>query len=245
MPRSLRSKLILASVLWTAGLLMLMHMLSLMVIHAFPRVRGFHNIGAILVGLGLMAGGVLGLRKGLAPFQPLRARLMAIRSGAARRVQGEYPAEVQPLIHDLNALLEDREKAVKRAVATAGDLAHGLKTPLAMLVREADCARTAGSPELADNILQQVERMSRQVDYHLARARAAGVGSLRRRQVRGRFLRRRLGAHRFEALRGPRAQNLVDRGHRSFPRGSSARISTRCSAICWTTPANGPDPQSC
>src|SRR5579864_5978538 len=110
MLRSLRSRLILASLLWTAGLLMLMHMLSLFVMHAFPAIIGFHNIGAVLVGFILMVGGLFGLRRGLTPFQRLRKRLMAVRTGEGRRVEGEYPSEVQPLVDDLNALLDDREK---------------------------------------------------------------------------------------------------------------------------------------
>jgi signal transduction histidine kinase len=113
-----------------------------------------------------MAAGVWWARHGLTPFRLLRERLMAIRAGQERRIEGWYPAEVQPLIDNLNALLEDRERAVKRALATAGDLAHCLKTPLALLAQEAD-----------ENIAQQVDRMSRQVNYHLARARAAASGA--------------------------------------------------------------------
>ena len=176
MLRSLRSRLILASILWTGGLLLLMHMFTVLVIHVFPGGRTSHPVGPILVALVLMAAGLLGSRQGLTPFRRLRERLMAVRAGEDRRVEGEYPSEVQPLIDDLNALLEDREKAVRRAVATAGDLAHGLKTPLALLAQEADRAAAAGNPELAESITQQVERMSRQVNYHLARARAAASG---------------------------------------------------------------------
>jgi signal transduction histidine kinase len=174
--RSLRSRLILASLLWTAGLLALMHMMSLMLIHVLPGVRTSHAGGPILAGILLMVAGLLGLRQGLLPFRRLRERLTAVRIGETLRVEGAYPSEIQPLIDDLNALLENREKAVRRAVATAGDLAHGLKTPLALLAHEADRAETAGNPELAQSIGQQVERMSRQVNYHLARARAAASG---------------------------------------------------------------------
>ena len=92
-----------------------------------------------------MAAGLFGLRQGLTPFRRLRERLMAVRTGDDRRVEGVYPSEVQPLIDELNALLEERQKAVKRAIATAGDLAHGLKTPLALLAQEADRA-AAGNP---------------------------------------------------------------------------------------------------
>jgi signal transduction histidine kinase len=174
---SLRSRLILASVLWTAGLLALMHMLFLLVMHIVPSIRASRPpVGPIVLGFVLMAAGVLGLRRGLMPFRRLRERLTAVRVGDNRRVEGAYPSEVQPLIDDLNALLEDRDKAVKRALATAGDLAHGLKTPLALLAQEADRAAAAGNSDLAENIGQQVERMSRQVTYHLARARAAASG---------------------------------------------------------------------
>jgi signal transduction histidine kinase len=124
-----------------------------------------------------MAAGLIGVRQGLTPFRRLRKRLTAVRAGEDRRVEGTYPSEVQPLIDELNALLEDREKAVKRAQATAGDLAHGLKTPLALLAQVADRAGAEGKPELAESIAQQVDRMSRQINYHLARARAAASGA--------------------------------------------------------------------
>jgi signal transduction histidine kinase len=80
---------------------------------------------------------------------------------------------VQPLVDELNALLTDREDAVRRALATAGDLAHGLKTPLALLAQEAERAEALGNREMAATLDEQVDRMSRQVNYHLARARAA------------------------------------------------------------------------
>jgi signal transduction histidine kinase len=66
----------------------------------------------------------------------------------------------------------NRERAVARALTTAGDLAHGLKTPLAVLAQEAEQADAAGHHDLAATLRQLVERMQRQVDYHLARARA-------------------------------------------------------------------------
>jgi signal transduction histidine kinase len=113
----------------------------------------------------------------LSPVNRLRERLAAVHQGHDRRVEGTYPAEVQPLVNDLNALLEHREQAVKRAVARAGDLAHGLKTPLAVLSQEAERAAANGQQELAQAVSQQVERMRRQVESHLAHARAAASGA--------------------------------------------------------------------
>jgi signal transduction histidine kinase len=158
-------------------LLALMHMLSVLLMHVIPGLRRSHPVGPVLAGFVLTAAGILGLRQVLKPFRRLREKLMAVRVGENRCIEGAYPSEVQPLIDELNALLEDREKAVKRAIAAAGDLAHGLKTPLALLAQEADRAGAAGNPELAESIIQHVERMSRQMNYHLARARAAASGA--------------------------------------------------------------------
>lgn len=175
---SLRSKLIAASVLWTAGLLALMHMTSLFFIRGFSKIQGPHLFLSVCGAVALMAGGQVALRGVLHPFRRVSERLTAVRTARSARVDGVYPAEVQPLIDELNGLLEDREKTVKRALATAGDLAHGLKTPLAVLAQEADRAAAVGDRELADRIGQQVDRMLRHVNYHLARARAAsGAGS--------------------------------------------------------------------
>jgi signal transduction histidine kinase len=88
-------------------------------------------------------------------------------------IAGAYPTEVQPLIDDLNNLLEQRERSVRRAQAKAGDLAHGLKTPLAILAQEAERTRREGKAESAAILSQQVERMRRQIEYHLAQARAS------------------------------------------------------------------------
>jgi signal transduction histidine kinase len=81
-------------------------------------------------------------------------------------------------VNDLNSLLEHRERTVRRALAKAGDLAHGLKTPLAVLAQEADRADAAGQHEMAATIGQQVEKMRRQIEFHLAHARAAGSGNV-------------------------------------------------------------------
>jgi signal transduction histidine kinase len=130
-----------------------------------------------LFAAGCLAGGYLHFRTGLHPIRQLRARLAAVHEGKDRHVEGTHPAEVQPLVDDLNALLDQREQTVKRAQAKAGDLAHGLKTPLAVLASDADRAAALGQDDLATSIRQQVDRMRRQMDYHLAQARAAASGA--------------------------------------------------------------------
>ena len=121
--------------------------------------------------------GAMLARNGLASFNELRQRLSSVRSGQNKQVEGTYPTEVQPLVDDLNALLAHRDQRIREALTKAGDLAHGLKTPLAVLTQEAEQAEAAGHVELASVVRQQVERMRRQMDYHLAHARAAASGA--------------------------------------------------------------------
>ena len=97
-----------------------------------------------------------------------------------RRLEGAYPSEIAPLVADLNQLLEQRDVMVDQARATAGDLAHGLKTPLAVITQEAERARPRGHAELAGALFEQVGRMRRQVDAHLARLARGSLEAPRR-----------------------------------------------------------------
>ena len=182
--RSLRGRLLVSSLLWTVGLLfvsavpftLLMEQQSrlhvAMLVHRF-----LQSPVVILTAVFCMIAGLVVARGGLASVDNLRNRLNGLRAGRERRMDGAYPSEVQPLVDDLNALLDHREKAITRAIARSGDLAHGLKTPLAILAQEAERARGAGQHEIAAAIDQQVDRMRRQVDYHLAHARAVASGT--------------------------------------------------------------------
>jgi signal transduction histidine kinase len=165
-------------VLGTIGLLFIAHLSSMLMFRRFPIViRIGHGPLIVAISLIFIGVGLLQLRLGLRHFDKLRARLTAVREGKDNRIDGTYPTEVQPLVNDLNALLDHRETIVRRALAKAGDLAHGLKTPLAVLSREAERVRADGQSELAATISHQVDRMRRQVDYHLAQARAAASGA--------------------------------------------------------------------
>ena len=175
MKGSLRTRLLVGALVWMAAVLLAFSALLLKIFRNHPELdlRGV----TFFVTLGFIAGGFVGgglflVWKTVAPFRSLRAGLSEVREGRRQRIEGDYPSEVQPLVNDLNALLEDRERAVARALTTAGDLAHGLKTPLAVLAQEAEQTAAAGHDDLAATLSQLVERMQRQVDYHLARARA-------------------------------------------------------------------------
>jgi signal transduction histidine kinase len=144
----------------------------------FPRLPLFLHGSLVMIGAILcMIVGLSQIRRAISPVQQLREKLAAVRNGNSDRLEGNYPGEIQPLVTDLNSLLDHQETQVTRAIARAGDLAHGLKTPLAILSQEADRAEKSGQTEIASTINQQVSRMRRQVDYHLAHARAAASGA--------------------------------------------------------------------
>ena len=176
--RSFRLRLLLGSMLGALGLLAISHLASVVIFRVYRVQLRIGNAAILLlVSLALIAVGFAQVRRGLSPFDELRRRLSRVRDGRSRRLEGSYPSEVAPLVNDLNALLEHREGIVARALAKAGDLAHGLKTPLAVLAQEAERAEAAGQHEVAAAIGEQVERMRRQMDYHLAQARAAASGA--------------------------------------------------------------------
>ena len=129
--------------------------------------------------LGVLFVGVIGavlvqVRFGLEPLRRVGRALGAIRGGASARLEGDFSAEIEPLATELNALLDHNEALVERARTHVGNLAHGLKTPLSVLTNE---ARRSEGP-LAELVGRQVALMRRQVDHHLARARAIATGSI-------------------------------------------------------------------
>jgi signal transduction histidine kinase len=175
--RSLHARLVAGVGIWTVtilvGIMLGGHVLAL---HLPNRLWLVHDSMLTLSGVVIVAAGVSVIRRGLSPFRMLRDRLSAVRDGRSSRLDGDYPSEVVPLVDDLNLLLEERERRVARAVAKAGDLAHGLKTPLAVLAKDIDDADAAGQGDLAASMRLQVERMRRQIDWHLAQARATAAG---------------------------------------------------------------------
>lgn len=131
------------------------------------------------LGIALVAGLWFATQTGLAPLRALRAALIEVHHGRRTTVEGRFPDEVRPLVDDLNALLQARNADLVTARARAGDLAHGLKTPLAVLSSTARHLRETGQAEAAAEIDGEIQRMSRHVTRELVRARA-GVRAFRR-----------------------------------------------------------------
>ena len=124
----------------------------------------------LALGIGLLILAALQTFYGLWPLRRVRQDVAAIRSGAKTRISQDLPLEVRPLAEEINQLLAHSEEQAEEARRHAGNLAHALKTPLTVITN----AATAKAPDLADTVCREAIVMRRQVDHHLARARAIG-----------------------------------------------------------------------
>lgn len=127
--------------------------------------RSFAALGA-----GLLVLAALQAFYGLWPLRRVRREVAAIRSGTQTRIAEGFPREVEPLVNEINELLAHSEAQAEEARRHAGNLAHALKTPLTVITN----AATAHTPDLNDTVIREAAVMRRQVDHHLARARAIG-----------------------------------------------------------------------
>jgi signal transduction histidine kinase len=122
------------------------------------------------LGVGLLVLAALQTFYGLWPLRRVRNEVASIRSGEKTRISDEFPTEITPLTEEINQLLAHSEAQAEEARRHAGNLAHALKTPLTVVTN----AATARAPDLADTVCREALVMRRQVDHHLARARAIG-----------------------------------------------------------------------
>lgn len=124
-----------------------------------------------LLGLVLVVSTAVQLRFGLRPLRRIRDGVAAIRRGESERIEGRFPPDLAPLAGELNLLISSNREIVERARTQVGNLAHALKTPISVLVNEADAP--ADEHELAEKVREQTGIMRDQVSYYLDRARAA------------------------------------------------------------------------
>ncbi len=177
MAQSLRRRLAIGSIFWTIGLVGLTNLFSLHLISRRLPGGVQHFILMSSLAAGLLVAALIEIRSIVALFKRLHTRLNDVRAGRSERIEGVYPAELEGVVGELNGLLDHQADQVRRALAKAGDLAHGLKTPLAVLGQEAERLQKAGHADAAAIVNQQVDRMRRQIEYHLAHARAAASGN--------------------------------------------------------------------
>jgi signal transduction histidine kinase len=122
----------------------------------------------------LAAGTALLMRWVLRPLRRVRDDLKRVRRGEILQLEGDYAAEIEPLIQDLNALIGSNREIVERARTHVGNLAHALKTPLAVLQNETSGAQGP----LAAKVAEQTAVMRDQVEHHLNRARMAAQANV-------------------------------------------------------------------
>jgi signal transduction histidine kinase len=123
-----------------------------------------------LLALGLIILAALQTFYGLWPLRAVRMAIAQMRSGQESRVTDALPDEVMPMVNELNALLDHNEQQAEESRRHAGNLAHALKTPLTVIMNSA----TAQAPDISETVIREATTMRRQVDHHLARARAVG-----------------------------------------------------------------------
>ena len=144
---------------------------------AIDAIRRFALLASgllLLLSSGLMIGVLSQVRSGLKPLFDLRNKVADVREGRSERVDGQYPSEIAPLADELNTLIDHNRDVVERARTHVSNLAHALKTPLAVLINEAGTSDS----QLAEVVARQSQTMKNQVDHHLQRARAAARGQV-------------------------------------------------------------------
>lgn len=122
-----------------------------------------------IFGAGMIAINAFAILLGLRPLQRVRAALAMVREGTAQKLDGSFPAEIEPLANETNALIENNRRIVERSRTQVGNLAHSLKTPLAVLANE---GRLIGGDK-GRLIVDQASAMQKQLEHYLQRARIA------------------------------------------------------------------------
>jgi signal transduction histidine kinase len=136
------------------------------------RGQTFIVLGAVGAMLAIMS--VIVARFAMRPIDRLSAAIESVREGDATEITGQYPTEIAPLAEEVNELLRSNAQIIARARTQVGTLAHGLKTPIAVLRNEASARKGA----LADVVQAETEKMSNMVSTYLERARLAARTSI-------------------------------------------------------------------
>jgi len=144
---------------------------------AFDRTSADASVGSFtlrlgtalgVLAVGLIIGVLVLIRYGLRPLHEIQDKLGDVRAGRRDNLDGEYPSELSPLVREINTLISHNRNVVDRARTHVGNLAHALKTPLAVLKNEAK-----GSDKLSELVRRQTEAMTSNVNSYLKRAQAA------------------------------------------------------------------------
>ena len=143
----------------------------------------------VLLAVVLLAANFIQIGIGVAPLEKLLVAVRDVASRKTHRLTGRAPSEVQPLVDEINRMLDVQEEALVRARSRAADLAHGLKTPLQVISADVRALRAKGEFQLAEGIEKSASAIQHHVERELARTRVApgeaGPAECRVREVAG------------------------------------------------------------
>jgi len=128
-----------------------------------------------MIAFGLIGAAYAQIVFGLKPLSRIRHELAAVRSGHLKQLSDNLPSEIQPLSKELNGMINANFKMVERARTLAGNFAHALKMPIAVLISEGRELEQRGHPEMARLLLEQCSQINLLIDYQTARARASAL----------------------------------------------------------------------
>lgn len=114
------------------------------------------------------------IRRALKPLEQARRQLQELENGQRRQLDEQLPDELQPLVRQINQLLERIDEQLKRSRSAAGNLGHALKTPLAVLVSLLARPELQAHPELLQLLREQLQIIEQRIGRELGRARMAG-----------------------------------------------------------------------
>jgi signal transduction histidine kinase len=141
------------------------------VLRARDAFSGDVLLSLVLLAAVMLTASWLQITVGLQPLEAIRRSVANVRSGRSQRLMISDPHEVMPLVGEINAMLSEKARNIEAAKARAADLAHGLKTPLTVLLSDAERLKQKGEKEISDEIEDMVSGMRRHIDRELSRAR--------------------------------------------------------------------------
>jgi len=125
----------------------------------------------IILGAFLLLASTIQLTLGLRPLKNIRDGLNAVRNRQQRRLGEDFPVEIRPLTQAINHLLDSQDETISRARKRSADLAHGLNSPLTVLINDAEKLEARGESEIAGELKNLAKTMRSHIDYELARSR--------------------------------------------------------------------------
>lgn len=119
------------------------------------------------------------LRRALRPLDAVRASVLELHRGGEPPVASDAPAEIRPLVEEINRLLAFVQRRLAQSRTAIGNLSHAIKTPLAAIVRLLEDPRMAAAPDLKATLQAQADAIGSRIDRELTRARLAGNAGAR------------------------------------------------------------------